>query len=91
MPQGIPGQDDNPEPAAFSTGFYSINHTDCLESLTHHCFDGTTGELAHAFFPPHGEIHFDDHEYWILGNTRFSWKKGSTWNSWDLDFSLGFV
>ncbi|KAJ7421484.1 E3 ubiquitin-protein ligase MIB2 [Willisornis vidua] len=57
-------------------GFYSINHTDCLESLTHHCFDGTTGELAHAFFPPHGEIHFDDHEYWILGNTRFSWKKG---------------
>ncbi|XP_068890787.1 matrix metalloproteinase-23 isoform X2 [Aphelocoma coerulescens] len=58
------------------TSFYSINHTDCLESLTHHCFDGTTGELAHAFFPPHGEIHFDDHEYWILGNTRFSWKKG---------------
>ncbi|XP_066838331.1 matrix metalloproteinase-23 isoform X1 [Anser cygnoides] len=57
-------------------GFYSINHTDCLESLIHHCFDGTTGELAHAFFPPNGEIHFDDHEYWILGNTRFSWKKG---------------
>lgn len=58
-------------------GFYSINHTDCLESLIHHCFDGTTGELAHAFFPPNGEIHFDDHEYWILGNTRFSWKKGT--------------
>ncbi|KFQ82070.1 Matrix metalloproteinase-23, partial [Phoenicopterus ruber ruber] len=57
-------------------GFYSINHTDCLESLIHHCFDGTTGELAHAFFPPNGEIHFDDHEYWILGHTRFSWKKG---------------
>ncbi|XP_019396856.1 PREDICTED: matrix metalloproteinase-23 isoform X1 [Crocodylus porosus] len=57
-------------------GFYSINHTDCLQSLIHHCFDGTTGELAHAFFPPNGEIHFDDHEYWILGNTRFSWKKG---------------
>ena len=62
----------------FSPGFYSINHTDCLESLIHHCFDGTTGELAHAFFPPNGEIHFDDHEYWILGNTRFSWKKGNT-------------
>lgn len=62
----------------FFTGFYSINHTDCLESLIHHCFDGTTGELAHAFFPPNGEIHFDDHEYWILGNTRFSWKKGDT-------------
>ncbi|XP_014114661.1 PREDICTED: matrix metalloproteinase-23 isoform X2 [Pseudopodoces humilis] len=63
-------------PSDLKIGFYSINHTDCLESLTHHCFDGTTGELAHAFFPPHGEIHFDDHEYWILGNTRFSWKKG---------------
>ncbi|KAM4563043.1 matrix metalloproteinase-23 isoform 2-T2 [Odontesthes bonariensis] len=23
-----------------------------------------------------GEIHFDDHEYWILGDMRFSWKKG---------------
>ncbi|XP_059722481.1 matrix metalloproteinase-23 isoform X2 [Haemorhous mexicanus] len=63
-------------PSDLKIGFYSINHTDCLESLTHHCFDGTTGELAHAFFPPHGEIHFDDHEYWILGTTRFSWKKG---------------
>ncbi|NXU55798.1 MMP23 protein, partial [Turnix velox] len=64
-------------------GFYSINHTDCLESLIHHCFDGTTGELAHAFFPPNGEIHFDDHEYWILGNTRFSWKKGAA-QLWEL-------
>ncbi|XP_068014343.1 matrix metalloproteinase-23 isoform X3 [Melanerpes formicivorus] len=63
-------------PSDLKIGFYSINHTDCLESLIHHCFDGTTGELAHAFFPPNGEIHFDDHEYWILGNTRFSWKKG---------------
>uniref|UniRef100_A0A8D2M822 ShKT domain-containing protein n=1 Tax=Zonotrichia albicollis TaxID=44394 RepID=A0A8D2M822_ZONAL len=66
----------DPAAAAFPSGFYPINHTDCLHSLSHHCFDGTTGELAHAFFPPHGEIHFDDHEYWILGNTRFSWKKG---------------
>uniref|UniRef100_A0A8D2LGD7 Matrix metallopeptidase 23B n=1 Tax=Varanus komodoensis TaxID=61221 RepID=A0A8D2LGD7_VARKO len=57
-------------------GFYSINHTDCVESDIHQCFDGTTGELAHAFFPQNGEIHFDDHEYWILGKTRFSWKKG---------------
>ncbi|NXA74171.1 MMP23 protein, partial [Thryothorus ludovicianus] len=63
-------------PSDLKIGFYSINHTDCLESLTHHCFDGTTGELAHAFFPPHGEIHFDDHEYWILGNTRFRSCKG---------------
>ena len=57
-------------------GFYPINHTDCLQSYLHHCFDGITGELAHAFFPPTGEIHFDDNEYWILGNMRFSWKKG---------------
>ncbi|XP_070695716.1 matrix metalloproteinase-23 isoform X1 [Pempheris klunzingeri] len=57
-------------------GFYPVNHTDCLQSYLHHCFDGITGELAHAFFPPTGEIHFDDHEYWILGNMRFSWKKG---------------
>lgn len=57
-------------------GFYGINHTDCLESRIHYCFDGTTGELAHAYFPQTGEIHFDDSEYWILGNTRFSWKKG---------------
>ncbi|XP_028439909.1 matrix metalloproteinase-23 isoform X2 [Perca flavescens] len=62
--------------AAIKIGFYPINHTDCLQSYLHHCFDGITGELAHAFFPPTGEIHFDDHEYWILGNMRFSWKKG---------------
>ncbi|XP_068198481.1 matrix metalloproteinase-23 isoform X1 [Antennarius striatus] len=62
--------------ADIKIGFYPINHTDCLQSYLHHCFDGITGELAHAFFPPNGEIHFDDHEYWILGNMRFSWKKG---------------
>lgn len=45
-------------------------------SALHHCFDGPTGELAHAFFPPHGGIHFDDSEYWVLGPTRYSWKKG---------------
>uniref|UniRef100_A0A8C5PHN9 Matrix metalloproteinase-23 n=1 Tax=Leptobrachium leishanense TaxID=445787 RepID=A0A8C5PHN9_9ANUR len=63
------------EESDLKIGFYGINHTDCLESLIHHCFDGTTGELAHAYFPQTGEIHFDDSEYWILGNTRFSWKK----------------
>ncbi|XP_056279098.1 matrix metalloproteinase-23 isoform X2 [Pseudoliparis swirei] len=62
--------------ADMKIGFYPANHTDCLQSYLHHCFDGITGELAHAFFPPTGEIHFDDHEYWILGNMRFSWKKG---------------
>uniref|UniRef100_A0A3Q3E6Z6 Matrix metallopeptidase 23B n=1 Tax=Hippocampus comes TaxID=109280 RepID=A0A3Q3E6Z6_HIPCM len=63
--------------ADIKIGFYPVNHTDCLQSYLHHCFDGITGELAHAFFPPTGEIHFDDHEYWILGNMRFSWKKGT--------------
>ncbi|XP_074074828.1 matrix metalloproteinase-23 [Macrotis lagotis] len=63
-------------PSDLKIGFYPINHTDCLNSLVHRCFDGTTGELAHAFFPPNGEIHFDDSEYWIVGETRFSWKKG---------------
>ena len=58
-------------------GFYPVNHTDCLQSYLHHCFDGITGELAHAFFPSTGEIHFDDDEYWILGNMRYSWKKGN--------------
>lgn len=62
--------------ADIKIGFYPVNHTDCLQSYLHHCFDGITGELAHAFFPPTGEIHFDDDEYWILGNMRFSWKKG---------------
>ncbi|XP_008292144.1 matrix metalloproteinase-23 isoform X2 [Stegastes partitus] len=62
--------------ADIKIGFYPVNHTDCWQSHLHHCFDGITGELAHAFFPPTGEIHFDDHEYWILGNMRFSWKKG---------------
>ncbi|XP_048417334.1 matrix metalloproteinase-23 isoform X2 [Stegostoma tigrinum] len=61
--------------ADIKIGFYSINHTDCLEVPSHPCFDGITGELAHAFFPTHGEIHFDDFEHWILGKTRFSWKK----------------
>ncbi|XP_045426482.1 matrix metalloproteinase-23 isoform X2 [Pipistrellus kuhlii] len=64
------------QPSDLRIGFYPANHTDCLVSALHHCFDGPTGELAHAFFPPHGGIHFDDSEYWILGPTRYSWKKG---------------
>ncbi|KAM9245089.1 matrix metalloproteinase-23 isoform 4-T4 [Dugong dugon] len=63
-------------PSDLRIGFYPVNHTDCLTSALHHCFDGPTGELAHAFFPPHGGIHFDDSEYWVLGPTRYSWKKG---------------
>ncbi|XP_059998830.1 matrix metalloproteinase-23 isoform X3 [Lagenorhynchus albirostris] len=65
------------QPSDLRIGFYPVNHTDCLVSPTHHCFDGPTGELAHAFFPPHGGIHFDDSEYWVLGPTRYSWKKGA--------------
>lgn len=57
-------------------GFYTFNHTDCWWSPLHPCFDGLNGELAHAFLPPRGEIHFDNHEFWILGRSRFSWKQG---------------
>ncbi|XP_045404712.1 matrix metalloproteinase-23 isoform X2 [Lemur catta] len=64
------------QPSDLRIGFYPATHTDCLASALHHCFDGPTGELAHAFFPPHGGIHFDDSEYWVLGPTRYSWKKG---------------
>lgn len=58
-------------------GFYTFNHTDCWWSPLHPCFDGLNGELAHAFLPPRGEIHFDNHEFWILGRSRFSWKQGT--------------
>ncbi|KAK2500587.1 hypothetical protein MC885_019177 [Smutsia gigantea] len=67
------------QPSDLRIGFYPVNHTDCLVSALHHCFDGPTGELAHAFFPPHGGIHFDDSEFWVLGPTHYSWKKGDAW------------
>ncbi|XP_039478432.1 matrix metallopeptidase 23bb isoform X1 [Oreochromis aureus] len=62
--------------ADITIGFYTFNHTDCWWSPLHPCFDGLNGELAHAFLPPRGEIHFDNHEFWILGKSRFSWKQG---------------
>ncbi|XP_077204255.1 matrix metalloproteinase-23-like isoform X2 [Paroedura picta] len=62
--------------ADITIGFYTFNHTDCWFSSLHPCFDGLNGELAHAFLPPSGEIHFDNHEFWILGRSRFSWKQG---------------
>ncbi|KAH0624292.1 hypothetical protein JD844_007989 [Phrynosoma platyrhinos] len=64
------------KPADITIGFYTFNHTDCWFSPLHPCFDGLNGELAHAFLPPRGEIHFDNHEFWILGRSRFSWKQG---------------
>ncbi|XP_069053418.1 matrix metallopeptidase 23bb isoform X2 [Lepisosteus oculatus] len=63
-------------PADIRIGFYTFNHTDCWTSPLHPCFDGLNGELAHAFLPPRGEIHFDNHEFWVLGRSRFSWKQG---------------
>ncbi|XP_061538139.1 matrix metallopeptidase 23bb [Phycodurus eques] len=62
--------------ADISIGFYAFNHSDCRSSPLHPCFDGVNGELAHAFLPPRGEIHFDKHEMWIVGRSRFSWKRG---------------
>uniref|UniRef100_A0A8C5PAP5 Ig-like domain-containing protein n=1 Tax=Leptobrachium leishanense TaxID=445787 RepID=A0A8C5PAP5_9ANUR len=61
-------------------GFYAFNHSDCWFSSLHPCFDGLNGELAHAFLPPRGEIHFDNHEFWVLGPSRFSWKQGVWYN-----------
>ncbi|XP_061682754.1 matrix metallopeptidase 23bb isoform X2 [Syngnathoides biaculeatus] len=63
-------------PECVCASFYAFNHSDCQTSPLHPCFDGVNGELAHAFLPPRGEIHFDDHELWIVGRSRFSWKRG---------------
>ncbi|KAG2462637.1 MMP23 protein, partial [Polypterus senegalus] len=62
--------------ADIKIGFYTFNHSDCWTAPLHPCFDGLNGELAHAFLPPLGEIHFDNHEFWILGRSRFSWTQG---------------
>ncbi|XP_038673103.1 matrix metallopeptidase 23bb [Scyliorhinus canicula] len=68
----VPPQKD----ADIKIGFYTFNHTDCWFAPLHPCFDGLNGELGHAFLPPLGDIHFDNHEFWILGKSRFSWKQG---------------
>ncbi|XP_030071550.1 matrix metalloproteinase-23-like [Microcaecilia unicolor] len=64
------------EESDIKIGFYTFNHTDCWTSPSHPCFDGMNGELAHAFLPPQGDIHFDNQEFWILGHSRFSWPRG---------------
>ncbi|XP_077961239.1 matrix metallopeptidase 23bb isoform X2 [Gasterosteus aculeatus] len=82
---------DSNATADITIGFYTFNHTDCWWSPLHPCFDGLNGELAHAFLPPRGEIHFDNHEFWILGKSRFSWKQGtSTSFSWKQGTSTRF-
>uniref|UniRef100_G3NLN8 Matrix metallopeptidase 23bb n=1 Tax=Gasterosteus aculeatus aculeatus TaxID=481459 RepID=G3NLN8_GASAC len=52
---------DSNATADITIGFYTFNHTDCWWSPLHPCFDGLNGE-----------IHFDNHEFWILGKSRFS-------------------
>lgn len=49
-------------------GFYPVNHTDCLVSLLHHCFDGPTGEPPTPSFP-HTAASTLTSEYWVLGLT----------------------
>uniref|UniRef100_A0A3Q3D7E2 Matrix metallopeptidase 23bb n=1 Tax=Hippocampus comes TaxID=109280 RepID=A0A3Q3D7E2_HIPCM len=66
--------------ADITIGFYALNHSDCGSSPLHPCFDGVNGELAHAFLPPRGEIHFDKDELWIVGRSRFSWRRGAWLN-----------
>ncbi|XP_077578829.1 matrix metallopeptidase 23bb [Stigmatopora nigra] len=67
-------------PADISVGFYGSNHSDCWRSPLHPCFDGANGELGHAFLPPRGEIHLDKNEFWIVGRSRFSWRRGAWLN-----------
>ncbi|KAM9734292.1 matrix metallopeptidase 23bb [Menidia menidia] len=62
--------------ADITMGFYGRNHSDCWGAALHPCFDGLNGELAHAFLPPRGEIHFDNQEAWVLGRSRYSWRRG---------------
>ncbi|XP_007905948.1 matrix metalloproteinase-23-like [Callorhinchus milii] len=62
--------------ADIKLGFYTFEHSDCWSTMLHPCFDGRNGELAHAFLPPVGEIHFDNHDAWILGKARFDRNQG---------------
>ncbi|NMO23562.1 matrixin family metalloprotease [Pyxidicoccus fallax] len=45
-------------PGDIQIGWYAGDHGDGYS------FDGANGVLAHAFYPTHGDVHFDEAEYW---------------------------
>ena len=55
-------------PVNIAIGFYTGNHND------NDPFDGNGGTLAHAFFPPYGDLHFDDSEDFTLDSVNGKYK-----------------
>jgi hypothetical protein len=52
--------------------FVKLDHRD------NYPFDGRGGELAHAFFPQNGRIHFDTDEAFTLNSTDFNFRMVAT-------------